>query len=233
MKICFVYLFTLLFCSVAAGQSNGKEKGVQFTCMLWSGEAIEVFYRDGDKPKPIRITPGRRSYPHQLEKSTDFLLVKENPDAKTDEGESPYIVLAKSPIMPTKKMLFILIDNDSTTEDQLPYRVIALDDSTSNFPAGSFMFYNMNQEDVFVDFGGGIKVVKGNKTTKYKTSVSSDGGLIPFQIRNKEGQKIFETRLFGQPKGREIVFIGPPKKEGGLPSLRFLSQIVAQEKPSE
>ena len=50
-------------------------------------------------------------------------------------------------------------------------------------------------------------------------------------ILDENGEKVFETRLFAQASGREIVFIGPPKKEGGLPSVRFLPQLLPQKLP--
>lgn len=70
-----------------------------------------------------------------------------------------------------------------------------------------------------------------SKMTLMKSHVTSDGGLIPFLIGNRQGKKVFETRLFAQATGREIVFIGAPKQGRELPSVRFLPQLLPQKLP--
>ena len=54
-----------------------------------------------------------------------------------------------------------------------------------------------------------------------------NGGFMPFVINDTKGKRIFGTRLFGQPSGRELVFIIPPRQKGAMPRVKFVSQLLA------
>jgi hypothetical protein len=54
------------------------------------------------------------------------------------------------------------------------------------------------------------------------------GGFIPFFIKDEKGNTVFETRLLGQPTGRETVFIYPPQANGRKLSVQFLSEVSSQ-----
>ena len=222
-----IYIFiTALLCSsgLLQAQEQDKQRGIQFSCMLWDGPLTEkIYYRDGDTFNHVVPFTGSRSLPHILEKSKEFALYVENKEAK--EKELPYKLVGKAALLPgVKQILFILFLKQ--TEGELEIRILALDDSLNGFPAGTFRFANFSKSELLVKFAGATKKIPSREMTIMKSGVKKEGGVIPFLIGNEQGKKIFETRLFAQLNGREIVFIGPPKKEGGLPSVRFLPQLL-------
>jgi hypothetical protein len=48
-------------------------------------------------------------------------------------------------------------------------------------------------------------------------------------VGDATGKIIFETRLFSQPTGREMVFISPPAKPDGLARVKFITEIIPPE----
>jgi hypothetical protein len=52
------------------------------------------------------------------------------------------------------------------------------------------------------------------------------GGFLPFIIKDASGHIGFQTRLFGQPRGRKMVMIVPPSKQDEKLSVLFVPQII-------
>lgn len=219
--------------SVVCAQQQEKKKGVQFSCMLWEGPLPQkIYYQDGEGYREVVPYTSSRSLPHWLEKSKEFrLYTMTQPEANGGKEQEPvYTLVGQSKLLPgISPILFILIPSQG--EEGFKIRIMALDDSLDGFPAGSFRFANFSAADLMVKFAGAIKKIPARGMTIMKSQIGKNGGMVPFLIGNQNGEKVFETRLFAQASGREIVFIGPPKKEGGLPSVRFLPQLLPQKLP--
>jgi hypothetical protein len=72
--------------------------------------------------------------------------------------------------------------------------------------------------------------------TEMSCKPGKGGGFRPFIIGNAKGKQIFGTRLFGQPSGRELVFISPPlRRDSNSPRVKFVSQLIGKPvvKPSQ
>ena len=226
-------LAACLLCEHVHAQQQDEKKGIQFSCMLWSGPLPEkIYYQDGEDYREIIAYTSSRSRPHWLEKSKEFSLFSRN-EIEQGEGKEArlvYTLVGQSKLLgDISPVLFILFP--SMGEKGLQIRILALDDSLNGFPAGSFRFANFSSNELFVKFAGAVKKIPSKEITLMKSGIGQQGGLVPFLIGNEEGQKVFETRLFAQASGREIVFIGPPKEAGGLPSVRFLPQLLPQKLP--
>ena len=221
------------FATEVCAQQQEKKKGVQFSCMLWEGPLPQkIYYQDGEDYREIIPYTSSRSLPHWLKKSKEFrLFTMSQPEAKDGKEQEPvYTLVGQSKLLPgISPILFLLIPSQG--EDGFKIRIMALDDSLEGFPAGSFRFANFSAADLKVKFAGAVKEIPAREMTIMQSKIGNNGGLVPFLIGNENGEKVFETRLFAQASGREIVFIGPPKKEGGLPSVRFLPQLLPQKLP--
>ena len=221
------------FATVVCAQQQEKKKGVQFSCMLWEGPLPQkIYYQDGEDYREVIPFTSHRSLPHWLEKSKEFrLFTMTQPQAKDGKEQEPvYTLVGQSKLLPgISPILFLLIPSQG--EEDFKIRIMALDDSLEGFPAGSFRFANFSTADLMVKFAGSIKKIPAREMTIMKSKIGKNGGMVPFLIGNENGEKVFETRLFAQASGREIVFIGPPKEEGGLPSVRFLPQLLPQKVP--
>jgi len=221
------------FATVVCAQQQEKKKGVQFSCMLWEGPLPQkIYYQDGEDYREIIPYTSSRSLPHWLKKSKEFrLFTMSQPEAKDGKEQEPvYTLVGQSKLLPgISPILFLLIPSQG--EEGFKIRILALDDSLEGFPAGSFRFANFSAADLKVKFAGAVKEIPAREMTIMQSKIGNNGGLVPFLIGNENGEKVFETRLFAQASGREIVFIGPPKKEGGLPSVRFLPQLLPQKLP--
>ena len=221
------------FATVVCAQQQEKKKGVQFSCMLWEGPLPQkIYYQDGEDYREVVPYTSSRSLPHWLEKSKEFrLFTMSQLEAKDGKEQEPvYTLVGQSKLLPgISPILFLLIPSQG--DEDFKIRIIALDDSLEGFPAGSFRFANFSTADLMVKFAGAVKKIPAREMTIMKSKIGKNGGMVPFLIGNENGEKVFETRLFAQASGREIVFIGPPKKEGGLPSVRFLPQLLPQKLP--
>lgn len=221
------------FATEVCAQQQEKKKGVQFSCMLWEGPLPQkIYYQDGEDYREVVPYTSSRSLPHWLEKSKEFrLFTMSQLEAKDGKEQEPvYTLVGQSKLLPgISPMLFLLIPSQG--DEDFKIRIIALDDSLEGFPAGSFRFANFSTADLMVKFAGAVKKIPAREMTIMKSKIGKNGGMVPFLIGNENGEKVFETRLFAQASGREIVFIGPPKKEGGLPSVRFLPQLLPQKLP--
>ena len=215
------------------GQQQEKMKGVQFSCMLWEGPLPQkIYYQDGEDYREVVPYTSSRSLPNLLKKSKEFrLYTMTQPEAEGDKKQEPvYTLVGQSKLLPgISPILFLLLP--SQEGEGFKIRIMALDDSLEGFPAGSFRFANFSTADLMVKFAGAIEKIPARKMTIMKSRIGKNGGMVPFLIGNQNCEKVFETRLFAQASGREIVFIGPPKEEGGLPSVRFLPQLLPQKLP--
>jgi hypothetical protein len=64
------------------------------------------------------------------------------------------------------------------------------------------------------------------------SNVPKSGGFLPFMILNTNRQAIFETRIFSQPTGRNMVFISPPSQPGERVKIKMLPQLLGAQLPS-
>ena len=216
-------------------QDQVKKRGVQFSCMLWEGPLPEkIYYQDGEEYREVQPYTTSRSLPHQLEKSTQFRLftMEEVEKGNGKEPELVYTLVGQAALLPgVQRILFILFPTVDESSKALNIRIMALDDTLKGFPPGSFRFVNFSGSDLIVKFAGILKKIPAQQITIMESKIGKLGGLVPFLLGNNEGKKIFETRLFAQASGREIVFIGKAKEEGGLPKVRFLPQLLPQKLP--
>ena len=226
-------LVACLFSDPSSAQEAEKKRGVQFSCMLWNGPLTEkIYYQDGDDYREVVPYTSHRSLPHWLEKSKEFRLFTRQEVEQGDgkEAKLVYTLVGQSKLLGgASPVLFILFP--TSNEQGLKIRILALDDSLDGFPPGSFRFANFSSTSLLVKFAGKVKKIPAREITLMKSGIGARGGLVPFLIGNEKGRKVFETRLFAQASGREIVFIGPPKEAGGLPTVRFLPQLLPQKLP--
>lgn len=211
----------------AHAQQQEKKQGIQFSCMLWNGPLPEkIYYQDGQEYHEVIPFTGSRSLPHWLATSKDFRLFTMS-EAEGEDEEPVYTLVGQTALLPgVQRILFILFPTKDDASEALKIRTLALDDSVEGFPPGSFRFANFSTSNLLVKFAGVVKKVPSKEITLMKSGIGKEGGLVPFLIGSEDGRKVFETRLFAQAHGREIVFIGPPKPGGRLPSVRFLSQLL-------
>lgn len=233
----FRLILAALFIALASlqTQAQSKKPGIEFSCMLWEGPLAEkIYYQDGEEYREVIPFTGSRSLPHRLEKSKQFSLftMKEVEGGNGKEPELVYTLVGQTALLPgVERILFILFPTKDEASEALEIRIMALDDTLKGFPPGSFRFVNFSGGDLMVKFAGVIKKIPAQEITMMQSKIGKLGGLAPFILGNNEGQKVFETRLFAQPNGREIVFIGKPKEVGGLPKVRFLPQLLPQKLP--
>ena len=229
-RLILVASFVALVSLQAQGQS--KKPGIEFSCLLWEGPLPEkIYYQDGEEYREVQPFTTSRSLPHRLEKSTQFRLFTMS-EAVGEDEEPVYTLVGQAALLPgVERILFILFPSRDEATEALKIRIMTLDDTLKGFPPGSFRFVNFSGSDLLVKFAGVIKKIPAQEISIMQSKIGNNGGMVPFLIGNEKGEKVFETRLFAQASGREIVFIGPPKKEGGLPSVRFLPQLLPQKLP--
>lgn len=185
-----------------------------------------LYYRQGEEFLPIKFEDSRRSQAYLLKRMSNFELYRDAKQPKDDQP--PYDLLANT-VIPSgsSQILLLVIPFQKKSSEELNYKVIAMDDSLSAFPLGTFRFVNFTQLPLLVKFAGEVKKLPAKKMTVMSCKPGKGGGFRPFIIGNAEGKQIFGTKLFGQASGRELVFISPPLRSGSnTPRVKFITQLM-------
>jgi hypothetical protein len=106
-----------------------------------------------------------------------------------------------------------------------------VNDALDVFPPGTIRVINFSSAELQVKFAGRAGKLPRGGMSLVKSNVSKKGGFIPFQIADPKGKVVFETRLFSQATGRDMVFIGDPAKPGDRLPVKVLPQLIAPEPP--
>lgn len=229
-SLAFLVVVSLLLLSAPRlrAQEPQEKSSVQFSCLIWKKLPYpELYYRSAGKVYPLELFMNFRSSLYPISAGMEkFELFTQSTD---DDGNMKLELVGSTKVVPkSKRMLFVI--QESQKGAALPLQIFGLDDSLENFPMGSFRFLNFTTVPLAVSFNGGIKEVKPNALTSMSSKVSEGGGFLPFAIINKKGDKLFETRLYSQSRGREMVFIGPPSVNKDRLTIKFISEVIPPPK---
>ena len=223
-------LFSLLSDQLLAEEKAEEQqasKVIECSFLHWGDVPEEkLFFRMGEEYHPIEFKRRERAGKISLKRMADFEVFREveNPV----EGELPYEFLASVPVPEhINDALFLIIA--AAKDKGGGYRVVTIDDSTTAFPGTAFLFVNLLNKPMTVNFAGGSQDVEPFKTSVMRSKIGPKGGFVPFIVTNGEGKKICENRLYSQFTTRKIVLIGQPREKGGLPEVKFVNQLLAQK----
>ena len=211
------------------GQSTKAPAPMEFSCVVWKDLPYpELLYRQGKEFLPLELPPRQRSqmYLHKDQEAFELYIAKDLPD-----GKPGHELVGKAVLRPgTGRMLFMI--QEAADKTGLPLTVYGLDDSLSEFPMGSFRFLNFTKIPLEVEIAGVTDNLPPQRNKVITPEIPKLGGFLPFVIRDVKGNIGFQTRLFGQPRGRKMVIIVPPKKESENLSVLFLPEIISLEVPT-
>lgn len=213
-----------------AAQSENKDFRLKFTCLYWEGSPPEkLYYREGKAFHPLEFREGARSDPFTLKAMKTFEVYRDVKAPK--EGQPPYqpVCSAKIPAG-CKQALFLVLPIKFDRE--MRYKVFAMDDSVTSFPAGTFRFVNFTSQPFSVKLAEDVQTIPSGGVLGMSFKAGPNGGFRPFAINDAKGKPVYGTRLFGQPSGRELVFISPPAEPEGMPRVKYVSQLVAPDQPA-
>lgn len=211
----------LLVIQSTVAQSSQK---IVFTCFYWQGLPKEpLFYRNGKDFLPLEFSLAQRSPEKELAGMEWFEIYRRIDNPKEDE--LPYELVGKSTIPRAKKVLFVVIPEAKEEKVTQTYEVHGMDDSLLTFPSGSFQFVNFTAETLTVLCGSKSVQLPAKGANQIKDD-KARGGFSFFAVYDKSQRKIASTRLFGQPRGRELVFIIPPTSSTSQARLKFVSEII-------
>ena len=223
------FLFAWLPMQHLQAQAPQARSSIEFSCVSWEALPFsELFYREGSAYLPLEYRPKVRSQLYPLKGGHQALeLYTKGLD---EEGQLIYRLVAQAPIVAgTSRMLFFM--QESKRDGGLPISMFGVDDSLTVFPMGSFRFVNTTNVRMQVLFPSARGELPARGMKVLAPEIPDLGGFIPLFVADMEGQIVFETRVFGQPRGRKMVFIQTPTKPGGKVRARFLSEIIPHEFP--
>ena len=222
-------LFVLLPLSTLSAQTPQVRSAIEFSCVSWEQISIsEIFYRERSEYIELECRPKVRSQLYSLKGGHEALeLYTKGFD---EDGKPIFKLIAQAPIaVGTSRMLFFI--QESKQAEGLPLSMFGIDDSLAVFPMGSFRFVNTTQVPLQVLFPNIRGALPAMGMIVLTPKIPKLGGFIPLYVTEMEKNVVFETRLFGQPRGRKMVFIQAPDKPGGRVRVRFLPEIIPQELP--
>jgi len=219
-------LAVVLFSPSLHAQEEKTKSSFEFSFVTWKNLTVApVFYRDGDKYHEIDLIRAQRSELYRFKKPQAQMLLYTQ--GENEEGEIVYKLAGKTAIKAaSSRMLFFIQDHVEVGPDQLPLILSGIDDSLDAFPMGSFRFVNSTKLPLQVLFPSSRKALPPQSAEVLIPKIPELGGFIPIYILDADKNIVFQSRFFGQPRGRKMVFIAPPKKPGGKVNLAFLPQII-------
>jgi len=226
-KVVFLLILVAIVPPVRA-QTPQASSSLKFSCVIWNNLSYPtILYRQQNTYLPITLYPQNRSmqYPLAGEKNLNLYIPQVQPD-----GKPGYRLMGTAPVIPgVKRMLFIIEEKNDASG--LPLSLFGLDDSLDTFPAGAFRFFNFTDLPLQISFGGTTTALVPKAITVVPSEVSPSGGFVPLVIQNKAGKIVFQTRAFGEPTGREMVFVEPPTGPMGAYSVKFITELLPQKLP--
>ena len=220
--------FTAASIGLLNAEPTNAKPSIKFSCAVWDPlPNPEIFYRDGKSFLPIQFMPGRRSELYPLKESSGLELYEK---AVGPDGTIVHKLIGKAPLVTGARQALFLVDPTPTAAG-LPLTILGINDTLDIFPPGTFRFFNFCPAELRVKFVGQVSKLAAREDTVVKSNVSKKGGFLPFIIEDSAGNIIFQTRLFGQPYDRKMVFISPPANGAKLPKIKFLTEMVPPAPP--
>lgn len=222
-----IFLLALLFL-LPASVSAENEPSKVFECSFihWDDNPKEaLFYRMDDEYHPIVFRRGARGGKVSLRRIAEFELYRQL--ANPAQGQPPYELVA-SALIPEhfEKVVFFVIGPDE--KKGTGYRLVVVDDSSDFFPRKHFLFVNLTEKKITVDFASESEEIAAGDMCAMPSNVDKSGSFVPCVMRGEDGEMIYGTRLFGSHSAREHVFIMPAIQDGvDRPRLKFISEMVA------
>lgn len=227
MKSLFYILSLFILSGACLAQvetGHAQRSTYKISCLYWEGKPSEVLYfKEGEHFRPLEFKQAQRSNEFSLQGMSNFELYREA--AHPEPGKPPYELLSQCTIPDAADILFVVIPYER--KGALLYHVHAMDDTLASFPRGSFRFVNYTTDGIQVKCGAQTQKIAPLGLWSLSSIDSPTGGFVPFVLGDSDGATIYGTRIFGQPSGRELVFIIPPSQAGGTPRVKFISQLVA------
>jgi hypothetical protein len=216
--------------TLASAQTAKPGSSVRFSCVIWKDLPYPgIFYRTNGEFRALALLARQRSETYSLEatEALELYIAKDSPS-----GKPGYELVGKAALpQGTKQLLFLLQEAPQGTK--LPLRVFGMDDSLEAFPPGAFRFLNFTSHPLQVEFGGATNNLPPQEIKVVLPAIPERGGFLPFIVKDGQGHIGFQTRLFGQPRGRKMVMLVPPTKEEEKLSVLFLPQIIPVPTPEE
>lgn len=211
-------------------QNEPATKPITFSCVIWKKLSFpELYYKQGKDYIELELLPNNRSDVYRLKGMSALELYVPDVD---EAGRPVYKLVAQSPLQPNvRRLLFFIVESNSTTG--LPLRVLGIDDSMKGFPLGHTRFVNMSTLSLKVGFGGEVTDLAAKSMCTVESNVSKNGGLMPFLVTDEKGNKVYQTRLMSQPRGRDMVFILPPNRPKGRVGVKFLPQVIPVKRSTD
>lgn len=194
---------------------------IEFSCVSWQSlDYPELFYRNGDDYIKVEVPQRKRSEVYPLRALQGFELYTRVVDG---EGAARYELVGQSmPPAGAGRMLFILEKNGADAD--FPLQVRGFDDSLGASPVGAFCFVNLTEMELELHFGESVNALAPDALTVIHDAIPAAGGFIPFFLKDSADQTVFESRLFGQPAQRRIMFIYPPQADRRKLSVQSLTE---------
>lgn len=222
----FVYMPCFTLNAQTSGQSKLKNTKISLTCTLWDTIAYETLYFQNDGAYlPLKLYKGARSpeYEATIGPENKFKLFVPEED---EDGKIIYKLVGIAPLVAnTKKVLYVIFPKTAEAGG-LPLQLYGIDDSFESSPPASYRFVNFTKNMLNVHIAGRDSVVKPKEVKVVSYTPSKEGAFEPFIVKDSSNRKVFETRLICRATGRNILFIMPAPKKGGIVKIRSIPQTL-------
>lgn len=206
-----LFLLCLLsLCCLSAQAENHK-----FTLVALSSLPYEkIYYKKGEKMEEIQLRNSRRS--------DSYVFRGEGPlQLFIDDSEQKFKLVGQAkPVVGANQVLYFL---RASLQAKLPISIFGIDDSRSQFSAGSYRFINFINQNLTIEFDKKKFNLRPRASQVQRVNLSKEGSFTPFIVRDAQGKLLGGTRLFSHASNREMVVILPPKEGKRRLDIRYFS----------
>ncbi len=203
--------FILLFPAWVHSQIQDESPPVVFRCIEWQRVDSELFYLNDEERMNVRMRPTTRSQDYRYTGQgplTFFLPGGEEPVAvaqtELPSGQGPY--------------LLIFFEEGKSAGGTPKYRILAINDSDSEFPFGQYKIYNMAPYDVAMQLG----TTKNRIDSRSIAEIQPDGiranGMMDVKIAVHQENGNWRFQFVGlwpyHEETRALLFLVPDQKHG-------------------
>ena len=228
LSILLIFAYTPFFTlnAQSSGKVRPKSTKISFTCALWDAIPYEALYYQSDNTYlPLKLYKGARSKVYEVTVGPEDRFKLFVPE-EGEEGEIIYKLVGVAPLVAnTKKVLYVIFPKPADSKGR-PLRLYGIDDSFESSPPASYRFINFTKEKLSVKIAGKTTVVNPKKIKVISYKPSKGGAFEPFIVRDSSSKKVYETRLICRATGRNILFILPAVKKGGIVKIRSIPQTL-------
>lgn len=178
---------------------------IQFVAIGFEDSISDLAFYNGEEWVNIDIPEATRSREFEYAGPPEIQFTS----TPLPQEETPQVIARASVSPEMERPLFIFV-KARDSDYPLQYRILAVEDSARDFPAGTYRLFNLTRQELGVVLGS-ERLVLAKQERKDSAPQLNDKTYFPFQVytANKESphKRMFSSRWFYESNVRMLIFL--------------------------